>query len=471
VANRNRAVDEARRAWHQKRVAFGDELRTRRLAGGASQRDVGAAIGVSVTEISRRERGDAPNLRVVSLAKHAAAVPIDPHFTGEIETRHAGGKVFEQATLRRGTMTGAYRRFLPDGTLDHAEFYEGGKVSGDYWPSGQIKKKTTKEKDRKIIEWFYPSGQLQKRYVKGKSGYPVEPVRMWHENGQLAEELHVKQDNERGPWLKFFADGRPKLQARHEGKGKLVVENAWNDAGQQIVKQGTGTYVTDGLDINWEYALFHKNDWTRSMSLRRGKLHGKLITWSDGVLWSEDHYKDGKRHGDHFLYYDNGRIHWRMRYENGKKVGKDQEFPKFDNPRPAVLIEVETNARLYTAWKKPLPDSFPQPKNLAKVQASLPIPQFLQDVYQRNLTKTVTDDYEDINSFKDGAGYFLRINELGEVESVEFTGCSVYSVAVAETYIPLLKQLRFTPARQKGKKVPGWAVAHVEHTFVEGQSK
>jgi antitoxin component YwqK of YwqJK toxin-antitoxin module len=367
-------------------------------------------------------------------------------------------------------MTGAYRRFLPDGTLDHAEFYEKGKISGDYWPNGQLKKKITKGKDGKVIEWFYPSGQLQKRYVTAKSGFTVEPVRLWHENGQLAEELHLKEDDRFGPWLKFFEDGQPKLQARYEKDERLVIENAWDDDRRQIVKQGTGTYVEDKLKIDWQYDLFWKNDWVRSLPFRRGKLHGKGFTWHDGVLWSEDHYKDGKQDGEHLTYYDNGRINLRQRFRAGKLLSEEQ-FPKFDNPQPVVLVEVEVNAERYASWKKPLPDEYPQPKNLAKLQASLPIPQFLADVYQRNLTKTVTDDYEDVNSFKDGAYYFLRINERGEVEKVEFTGCSAYSISVAETYLPILKQLRFTPARHRGKKIPGWALARIEHTFVEAGGK
>jgi transcriptional regulator with XRE-family HTH domain len=96
MANRNRAIDEARRLWHQKRVAFGDELRSRRLAAGARQADVGAAIGVSVTEISRRERGDAPNISVVSLAEHAAAVGLRV----SLGMYPAGGAVRDAAQLR-----------------------------------------------------------------------------------------------------------------------------------------------------------------------------------------------------------------------------------------------------------------------------------------------------------------------------------------------------------------------------------
>jgi transcriptional regulator with XRE-family HTH domain len=74
MANRIRAVDEARRAWHVRRVEIGADLRTRRLLLGTTQAEVGAAIGISASEVSRRERGDAPYVGVESLTEHAAAV-------------------------------------------------------------------------------------------------------------------------------------------------------------------------------------------------------------------------------------------------------------------------------------------------------------------------------------------------------------------------------------------------------------
>jgi len=74
MTNRTRAVDEARRVWHQRRVSLGGELRTSRLTNGATQADVGTAIGLSASEISRREHGNAPNVSALSLSQHAAAV-------------------------------------------------------------------------------------------------------------------------------------------------------------------------------------------------------------------------------------------------------------------------------------------------------------------------------------------------------------------------------------------------------------
>lgn len=96
MANRIRAVDEARRTWHRRRLAIGDDLRTSRLTIGASQGDVGEAIGVSASEVSRREHGLAPNVTALSLAEHSAAVGLRLAMT----THPIGGGVRDAAQLR-----------------------------------------------------------------------------------------------------------------------------------------------------------------------------------------------------------------------------------------------------------------------------------------------------------------------------------------------------------------------------------
>jgi len=96
MANRSRAVDAARRTWHQRRVEIGADLRTSRITAGASQGAVGAAIGVSATEVSRRELGNAPSLSVLSLSEHAAAVGLKV----VVSTFPIGGAVRDGAQLR-----------------------------------------------------------------------------------------------------------------------------------------------------------------------------------------------------------------------------------------------------------------------------------------------------------------------------------------------------------------------------------
>lgn len=53
---------------------IGDQLRTARHLLGATQKQVAAALEISQSDVSRRERGRAPRLTGQALARHAAAV-------------------------------------------------------------------------------------------------------------------------------------------------------------------------------------------------------------------------------------------------------------------------------------------------------------------------------------------------------------------------------------------------------------
>lgn len=96
MASRLRAVDEARRSWHRRRVEIGAELRTSRGMRGASQAAVALAVDASVSVISRRELGTAANVSVLALAEHAAAVGLKL----AINLYPAGGGVRDEAQLR-----------------------------------------------------------------------------------------------------------------------------------------------------------------------------------------------------------------------------------------------------------------------------------------------------------------------------------------------------------------------------------
>src|SRR5262249_30143099 len=147
--------------------------------------------------------------------------PIDPNFTGEIETRHPNGNVFEQLSVCRGAAHGVYRRYRADGTPER--FVDGARVSTDFWPSGHSRHTTTRTGNRVIHAWFYPTGAIQKRLVAGKPLKAREAVRCWHENGQLAEEKPAGSERKVGPWRKFFSDGSRRLEAEYRKNGTLVI--------------------------------------------------------------------------------------------------------------------------------------------------------------------------------------------------------------------------------------------------------
>lgn len=134
-------------------------------------RSVGRQIGRTDKQLEKWLRS---NISLIAVGE--TDEPIDPKFTGEIETRHPNGKIFEQAIVRHGKLTGAFRRYLDDGTLEYTCFYEGGEVSSNYWPNCQCMQKTMKRGKLKVIEWYYTSGNLQKRYLTDRTGYALEPV-------------------------------------------------------------------------------------------------------------------------------------------------------------------------------------------------------------------------------------------------------------------------------------------------------
>lgn len=404
---------------------------------------------------------------IAELAADEAGNPINPQFTGAIEILQPNGLVGEYLEVKKGKPSGAYRCFFDDGTVRQVVFYKAGKVTGDFWPSGQLKRKETRRGDLTVIEWYYPGGQLQKRFVKNKDGYPAEPIRRYHENGQLAEEVHKVESKKVGPWLKFFDDGSPQLQAEYGPDEQLIVHNAWDADRKQVVKDGTGVYRDDGRVIDWAYDVFFEHHWQHERELKGGVPHGKTTTHHDGVLWSVSYYDSGVQHGESTEYWDNGRVRSRSQFNQGK-AGKTRSYPKFDRPVPAVVLRVEANEKLYTAWDHIRVDEYPRVLNLDAVQRQLQIPDFLREVDERNRTGTTESDYEDCNSFKDGVAYFLTVSETGEVTDATANGSGVYSGGTWDIYPPFLRQLRFTPGRVRGRPVECRVLARVDHTFVEG---
>ncbi len=403
---------------------------------------------------------------VAELVTDESGKPIDPEFTGTVEIRHPNGQIKESLEVKKGKAHGAYREYFEDGSIRDNAFYKASKITGDLWPNGQLKRKEFKRAGNRIIEWFYPSGALQKRCVNDKDGYPIEPIRLFHENGQLAEELTIHKIKRRGPWLKFFDDGTPELQAEHGAKEALIVHNAWNEKREQVVKDGTGIFREYSHHINSDHNVFSKRDSHQVLELKGGIRHGKVTTYHDGVLWSIDHFADGQLDGLSTYYWDNGRVRSVTQFVKGKST-ESKEFPKFDHPVPTVLLKVVADERLYEIWRHIRVDEYPKPLNLAEIRELLEIPRFLREVHERNLKGKLKDEYEDCNTFNDGIGYFLTVDESGKVTEVAFNACGVYSHGDSRAYIPLLYKLRFAPGRIRGQAVVCRVTAVVDHTFIE----
>jgi hypothetical protein len=63
--------------------------------------------------------------------------------------------------------------------------------------------------------------------------------------------------------------------------------------------------------------------------------------------------------------------------------------------------------------------------------------------------------------------HFRMVNEKGDVTSAVANGSGVYSGGEWDTYPPVLRRLRFTPGRIRGRAVECRVLASIRHTFVE----
>lgn len=388
--------------------------------------------------------------------------------TGTVEVRHPNGELARSLEVKKGRAHGTYRELFEDGSPRKASLYRSGSLAEELWPTGQAKRRITKNDGQIVIEWFYPSGNLHKRLVGDKDGHPCEPVQLFHENGQLAEILHMEKDERRGPWLRFFPDGSPRLQAEFLEGHALVIHNAWDDDGRQTVVDGTGVFFSDGKRIDTSHSIVSQSDRTWTQELKDGVPDGKRTTYNEGVLWCvQQYHPNGINHGESLLYWDNGRVHHRTLWTNGIEA-ESESFPKYDRPVPVVLLELQANERLYVGWKHLPVDEYPAPINKAEVFGRVEIPDFLKEVHARNLSGTLKSDYEDASTFDDRVVYYLTLDETGAVADVWCNTVDPYSRGQEDTYERLLRELRFTPARKGANPVASRVLAKVHHTFVEG---
>ena len=77
MATVERRIDRARRAAQRGLLTIGDELREARLAGGVSQRELGAAVGLSHSQVGRIERGLVPGVAYETLVLIGAHLGLD----------------------------------------------------------------------------------------------------------------------------------------------------------------------------------------------------------------------------------------------------------------------------------------------------------------------------------------------------------------------------------------------------------
>ena len=108
MVTRERRLDRARRQVARALLAVGDDLREARLQAGLTQHQLGAAVGLSDSEVSRIEHGQALHVPYETLVLIAAVLGLDI----PLRTFPAGEPIRDIAQL---TLLAKLRGLLPDG--------------------------------------------------------------------------------------------------------------------------------------------------------------------------------------------------------------------------------------------------------------------------------------------------------------------------------------------------------------------
>ncbi|WP_185968909.1 toxin-antitoxin system YwqK family antitoxin [Carboxylicivirga sp. M1479] len=165
------------------------------------------------------------------------------------------GKLVTEGFYKLGLEDGIWINYHENGIQQDSGRYENGRMTG-LWKS------------------WYTNSQLLQEGLYNRSLQEG----LWlsyHENGKLASEGQMKENNATGQWKIYSESGDLESIITHESPERLVIENVWDEHGQQLVKDGNGTFYT---------------------------------YYASGQVLATGQVKDGLKSGKWLSYFENGQV-------------------------------------------------------------------------------------------------------------------------------------------------------------------
>lgn len=169
-------------------------------------------------------------------------------------------------------------------------------------------------------------GHWIKKYTNGKIMYegffrddhPAGEFKRYYENEVLKSILVFSSDGTEAEAVLYYPNGYKASEGRYSRQQK---NGKWRFF----------SAVTEGLLISEEE---YKND----------KINGWQIKYyPDSVIAEKQHYSAGIKDGDWIKYHPNGSMHFKTTYENGRLNGKFEAF--FENGTTEVLGQYKNNRK------------------------------------------------------------------------------------------------------------------------------
>jgi antitoxin component YwqK of YwqJK toxin-antitoxin module len=126
---------------------------------------------------------------------------------------YADGQVVEEGRYTNSKRTGVWRRYWPNGQVMSEITYQMGRPKGNYvtyYPNGKTEEQGTWDLDRNTgaFRRWHPNGKLAQDFVFNEYGVRDGEQKYYHENGQLAVSVHVREGREEGTMKRWTPDGK-----------------------------------------------------------------------------------------------------------------------------------------------------------------------------------------------------------------------------------------------------------------------
>ena len=226
---------------------------------------------------------------------------------------YPNGKVKREASFRDGKREGVWREFDEQGNVLNSQTYQKGVLVGQ----GIV---DTDGKRRGLYKEFYSDSTLRAEgvFVDGlRSG----EWKFYYHNGQIQEIGSYQEGQPDGIWTWYYDNGQKQIEEQFFKGTPNGSYKEYDSRGNIIV---TGTYFDGMKNGKWTEEI---GDMRTQGEYRNDKQIGEWVSYYDNdKLAFKGTFNAGYPDGEHFFYYQNGRLREIQKYAAGVKHGDWKKY-------------------------------------------------------------------------------------------------------------------------------------------------
>ena len=287
---------------------------------------------------------------------------------GDFEIWHENGQLTSNKTFVKGVLSGESNTWYENGNKETVTNFENGIRNGvfsDWFENGQMRQEGKYEDEEFFLStrWNKEGGVLikdgngkweaknskgekkwAKEYKEGRLVFDWEYEYVYHDNGKIEKEI-IFQDGKEDESKTFFENGKIK----EEGKwveGEYLISNRWSSKGGLIIKDGKGRikgknkegivlyekeFVDGKLEMEWDY---------------------KYEYYDNAIKKSETGYSKGLKHGRYSVWFEDGNLNERGKYQDGKPFGFYELWLEGGQKREEGTWTIESDYIIKNRWNK-----------------------------------------------------------------------------------------------------------------------